>query len=398
MMDDSQKIEQLYLNMFDNIGDRKMSNFPIMYKRNTNGSINQWQIFVDGDSFYTEEGQVGGVISRSKPTKCEPKNVGRANWTTAEEQAIAEAEAKIRKQKDKGYTEDINNVDSSVTYYKPMLAHKFAEHEAKVKYPIGAQVKLDGIRCVLRKDGGWTRNGKKHMCIPHIEEAYKPLFDKYPNMILDGELYNHDLHDDFNRLTSLIKKTKPTYDDLEDAEHLVKFYCYDAPVIGNLNETNTFMERYKAMRELLKDMPYTEIVKTEIINSKAELGAFHQKVLEQGYEGAIVRVINAPYENKRSKNLLKLKIFDDDEFIIEGIIEGKGNKTGMAGAVETHSKSGQYFTSNIKGPHSLLRQMWLNKQDYIGKKCTIRYFGLTPDKLIPRFPYVIDPDRMDAEE
>jgi DNA ligase-1 len=365
-----------------------------MYKRNTNGSINQWQIIVNGDSFYTEEGQVGGVISQSKPTKCIAKNVGRANWTTAEEQAIAEATAKIKKQKEKGYKEDINNVDTAVDYPPCMLAHKFIDREKEVKYPCLIQPKLDGHRCITRDNKPWTRGHKQHKCIPHIMESLAPIFEKYPDMILDGEIYSHELCNDFNRICSLIKKTKPTYEDLEDAEHLLRYYVYDAPRIGPYTEKDNFLDRYNMLKEVLKDVQYIEIVPTYIVNSRKEIDEYHTKFLADGYEGIMIR-INGSYEDKRSKNLLKLKIFDDDEFIINGIIEGKGNKTGMAATVECISKSGEPFAPNIKGPHSLLKKIWNNKEYYIGKKCTVRYFGLSSDKFIPRFPYVIDMDRTD---
>lgn len=365
----------------------------ILYKRTKTGASQQWQIFVKGDSFWTEEGQVGGVITRSKPTVCEPKNVGRANATTAEEQAVLEAQSKYQKKLDKGYFESLDDISKGPAFYEPMLAQKFEDYRDGVAWPVFVQPKLDGIRAVITKNGATTRNGKPHMAIPHILKALEPFFDKFPDAILDGELYNHDLHDDFNKIASLVRKTKPTENDLRESAQMVLFYCYDAPRIDDLTEKDAFYLRYGTLFKTLPIAKELVVVSTVPTASFEELKKHHESFVEMGYEGIIVRVPESPYENKRSKFLLKYKVFDDDEFVIEGVLEGKGNRAGTVGGVELTSKSGNYFTSNIKAPVETLKKMWDNSGSFIGKTVTVRYFGLTPDKEIPRFPYVVDIDR-----
>lgn len=370
-----------------------MSTFNTIYKRTATGSIQQWTIFTDGNSYWTEEGQVNGVITKSKPTVCEAKNIGKANATSAEEQAVIEAKSKMQKKLDKGYFLNIKDIDNGVSYFEPMLAHKFEDRKDKIKYPVFVQRKSDGIRAIISKNGATTRNGKTHKCIPHILKALEPLFEKYPNTILDGELYNHDLHDDFNKISSLIRKSKPSQNDLEEAANVVEFHCYDVPRIASYTEQDNFHIRYFTMTQELQYIhPRIKIVATYSVDNEDRIKHYHEQFVSEGYEGIIIR-LDAPYENKRSNNLLKFKEFDDDEFVIEGILPGKGNKANMASAVELHSKSGEYFTSNIKNTHDILENMLRNKEKYIGKVCTVRYFGLTPDKLIPRFPYVVDMDR-----
>ena len=373
-----------------------MKTFDILYKKAKTGATQSWQIFVDGDSFYTEAGQVGGVITKSVPTICEVKNEGRANATTVEEQAVAEAKAKHQKKLDTGYYTDINDIDKGTSYFEPMLAAKFSEEKDKIKWDEGVTVqpKLDGIRAIITADGATTRKGKKHMCIPHILEALKPLFVKDPNLILDGEVYNHEYHDDFNAICSLVRKTKPVFEDLILSQEFGQFHCYDCPQIGNLTQEDPFIERYNAMRELLGSVPGTcvHVVPNLGAKSESDVKLCHDEFVSQGYEGIIVRINSSPYQNKRSDYLLKYKIFDDDEFVIEDLEEGDGGASGMAAKIIIHTKDGVLCKPNIKATHKVKRSMWRHKKEYIGKTCTVRYFGVTKDGSL-RFPYMVDIDR-----
>jgi len=108
---------------------------------------------------------------------------------------------------------------------KPMLAHKF--NPDKAVFPALLQPKLDGVRCVFTKDGAFSRTGKEFKNVDHIIETLKPLFKQYPYLKLDGELYNHELKDDFEKIISLVRKTKPTFEHREEAEKLVQYHVYD---------------------------------------------------------------------------------------------------------------------------------------------------------------------------
>jgi DNA ligase-1 len=104
-----------------------------------------------------------------------------------------------------------------------------------------------------------------------------------------------------------------------------------------------------------------------------------------------------PYEvGKRSKYLLKNKSFQDAEFEILDIVEGVGNKGGMAGFMIVKNVDGSTFKSNIKGDRDYCRMLLENKENFIGKLATIKFFNLTPDG-VPRFPYVINIDRNSYE-
>ena len=118
---------------------------------------------------------------------------------------------------------------------KPMLAQNVGDY-SRIKdgdWPLYVQPKLDGVRCLIQAnpDEGeiiaYSRTGKEWKNIDHILRELIPFFEKYPNHILDGELYNHDLKKDFEKIISLVRKTKPTEDDRFESYEKVQFHCYD---------------------------------------------------------------------------------------------------------------------------------------------------------------------------
>jgi len=363
-----------------------MKIFPILYKRNTNKSINQWQITVIGNQFFTNEGLVNGVQTLSKPTTCEGKNLGKANETSAQKQALKEAESKFQKQIEKGYTEDINKVDSVKTFFEPMLCNKWDDYKDKIDFSssLYAQNKIDGCRCICKKNGMWSRHGKPIISAQHIYDALAPYFQNNPNLIFDGELYCSKLNNDFNKIISLVRKTKPTKEDLNESKNVIQYWIYDLPSCEDI-----FSKRNLELSNLFKtSKPDCIIVhETVQIHSKEEFDHFHEQALKDGFEGSILR-LDKMYENKRTKSILKRKDFIDDEFEIIDVLEGIGNRSGMAGYLAFKTKEGKDFTASIKGNFAYFIDLLKNKQQIIGKTATIKYFSLTPDKL-PRFPIVV---------
>ena len=379
-----------------------------LYKVDSIGKIRQWTIKVNNDTFWTEQGQVGGKIVVNKPTVTTPKNEGRSNATTAVEQAVLEAKAKWTKQTDKGYVENIEDVHK-ITLYTPMLAQKFEDRLDELEFPLFTQPKLDGIRCITYLQDGVlvakSRAGKPIEAIPHVLEELEPFFAENPNAVLDGELYNHDLKNDFNKIISLVRKMKParsasdtdkTYDKklekfetaLAESKEKVQYWIYDAPRIGDHTESELFSVRNRTLTTSIANSKSLVIVPTHTSENLDDVDERYNEYMSEGYEGQMVRVDFA-YENKRSKKLLKRKDFTDSEYLVIGIEEGDGNRTGTAKNLTCKDeKTGQIFNSNIKGTHEYLAEILENKDYYIGKQATIKYFELTPDG-VPRFPYAI---------
>lgn len=349
---------------------------PILYKYTSKGQAQQWEIKVYADSFYTIEGIVGGKLTTSDPTICTGKNIGKANETTAEEQAILEAKSRWQKKLDKGYNEVLTE---EKRFFEPMLAFEFSKYEDLLfTVPTYVQPKLDGMRSI--KDGKLTsRNGKEIVSCPHLEGDGPKL---------DGELYNHDLKDDFNKIMSLVKKTKPTPEDLLESKEKVKYWVYDFP-----DHVGPFSQRYMALQLELSKLEYSEsfvVVPTYRVETMDQVIELHASFIEQGFEGSIIRMDLGNYENKRSKQLLKYKDFMDAEFEIYDVKPGLGNRSDCAATLsivvyETSPTTGVGCSVTMTGTQDFMRKVLRDKEQIIGKKCTAKFFGYTKDGSL-RFP------------
>ena len=357
---------------------------PTLYSRTSTGAVQEWTIEINGDKYRTTYGQTDGKKQTTEWTIAKPTNVGRSNERDGAAQAEFEARAVWKKRTERGYYEDVADIDKP-PFIEPMLAQKYEDRKDEIVFPIWSQPKLDGIRCICTPQGMFSRNGKKIVSAPHIHASLQSFFDKHPDVILDGELYADKLANDFNKICSLVKKQKPTEADLKESARAIQYHVYDIVDTGI-----TFSERY---RWLEANLPFGDrnkqirlVMTVEVVHEK-ELDHIYGSYIEDGYEGQMVRV-DAPYEQKRSKNLLKRKEFQDAEYQINEIGEGEGNRTGMAGFAILENKDGSLFRSNIKGSHEFLAELWNDRERVIGQKATVQFFNLTPDG-VPRFPYVI---------
>lgn len=356
-----------------------------LYKRAVNGKINEWTIETNGHCYRTTSGYTDGQKTTTEWTCCEGKNIGRSNETTPEQQALKEAKAEWDKRLEKGYFSNIKDIDR-FTMFKPMLANKWEDRKEKITYPLYSQPKLDGVRCIVRSDGMWTRTGKPILSAPHIFDSLRFLFQNQPDLILDGELYADKYANDFNAIVSLVKKTKPTKQDLIDSATVIVYHIYDLP-----SHDGNFMERYGELCKLHKEMQANSnqccvIVETNLIEDASDVDMMYENYIAAGYEGQMIR-LNMSYENKRSNSLLKHKSFIDSEYKIVDVLEGNGNLSGMVGALVFETKQGDRFNASVNGGWDYLKQLWEAKGKLVGKMATVCYFNITPDGK-PRFPKV----------
>ena len=258
---------------------------------------------------------------------------------------------------------------------KPMLAHKYDEKRIDWSEPVYIQPKLDGVRCLFTKDGAYSRTGKKFMNLAHIELALISFFKQNPDVVLDGELYNHKLKNDFEKIISLVRKQKPTADDRLNAQHLVQFHVYDY-------FDGVMYDSYKTrMQQLACSDIYDAQIKhvpTLLVDTYSYARQLHEEFLEDGYEGSIIR-LNGLYKHGRSYDLMKFKDFSDAEATIVGYELGKGKRTGTLGKFLMMDDEGvQFGCPPGKGyNYKDLSKMLLNINDYIGQRATFTYFQRT---------------------
>lgn len=368
--------------------------FPILYKRsNSKEHINQWQIEVEGNKFRTTTGFVNMKLFTGDWTECTPKNVGKKNTTTSEEQALFEAQSLHTKRKNLGYWEDIRDCDKKV-FFQPMLAQDYDKRKDKIKFPILSQPKLDGIRCIIKSDGMWTRNGKEIISAPHIYENLKHIFDIQPDLILDGELYTSNKDVDFNTIISCVRKTKPTQSDLELSKQYIEYWMYDLYGSNGLDYEDRYEDLIDLMQEYDLDSSIYKVISTYELDNKEEVLKKLSHYIEQGFEGQILRDPKSSYENKRSNGLLKHKTFHDEEFEIIGYAEGVGKFSGKLATLKVKVNEVE-VDCTINGTMGYLEELFQIKDTLIGKKATVKYFEKTTDGSL-RFPKVIQIDRFDV--
>lgn len=331
------------------------------------GKVKQWAVYVDGEKVIVEYGRVRGKL-QTKETICTSKNVGRANETTPEEQAVLEAKAKWVKQHDNKLYRPTPEEAKKVGQLLPMLAIDGSKKPEKIKFPCYKQPKLDGVRCMVFMEDGKvkaiSRQGKEYKL---NRELYKDLetllltgFDK-----LDGELYIHG--EKLQNIVSAVRNTEnPLHED-------VQFHVFDVPVADTPWE-----ERSKLLDSVIDTNKVVSVTAWRVSNMQSALESVDD-YMTQGFEGTILRNPEGMYEfNHRSNDLIKLKIMQDSEGLVIGCREDKNGE-----GVLTCKWEDVDFDVKMKGNHE--SRLFAKQQELIGQWINFTYQALTAEGK-PQFP------------
>lgn len=366
------------------------------------------------------------VVHDSEVT--EGKNIGRSNETTPREQALLEAERDwikkvkggyapekavpevkkklIRKPKTIDTVAEVNKSEDSAVamattqskkMLKPMLALEMDSDKLSIKFPAFVQPKLDGVRCLVYRDNTTgklifqSRSNTIYEPFGHLLPEFEALFasfDDSDDLIIDGELYTHGMA--FEKITSMARRSKTKHGEVSELQH----HIYDCFYSGTKNlEKNKigYADRYKALETAFAKSPHTNIVlvETKLAGTLEDVYALHTHytTLSAPYEGVMIRGKDSPYKQQgRSKELLKYKMFHDDEFVVIGHHEGTGAHAGTP-IFECASKvkKDKMFSVTMQGSIEGRKKMFENVESYYGKKLTVKYQEITADG-VPRFP------------
>lgn len=362
--------------------------FSVLYNLDSKGKVRTWQMVVEGAKYKTVSGLEGGKTTSSGWSTAEPKNVGRANATTAEAQAVLEVMAEYKKKLDRKYYAKKEDALSGATgghkFFAPMLAEKY-EGWGNLRMPNGpkwvfSQPKLDGIRAIIQRSGITSRQGKPFPAVEFLMEYFEPIFDREPGAIFDGELYNHELKDDFNSISSLVKKQTPTPEEQAEVRRLIQYHVYDTFTLGTFTHRTAWLDNI----DFGTDKIVT--VKTVRVAGFVALDEEYSQLLLDGYEGQIIRIPDSKYENKRSYSLLKRKEFLSQEYPIARVESGDGNWAGYAKKITCLLPDGREFGAGVKGNQEFTKNL-LETLPH-PTTATVRYQNLTPDG-VPRFPVAV---------
>lgn len=386
-----------------------------LYKVDSKGRQREWSIWVEkGESSSTivvEAGLLGGNLVRNEVVISTGKNTGKSNETNHYTQAVSEAESTYDNKLRSGYVPELGDAKQHVLgsgIPAPMLAQKYhptgeqkgSKTLEKMKLSgerIHVQPKLDGNRCLIKVEGDkavmYTRKGDvMPVQLQHLLEevlfCYNQM-DTDSEIILDGELFSRELS--FNELNGHLKRK-----DSQDPDQLakIKFHLYDCM------ENLPYDRRYENLQNFLnkaaefgKEIKYIELIPSyEIEASDEAINEKLEKFLAEGHEGLMIRRLDTPYENKRSWQLCKCKVFEDAEYElvdIEQDVMGRLGKFIMKMDRETYDRDGKLIETFGAGAtgitHEEGRAILADKAKYIGKKCTVEFFGLS-EFSVPRFP------------
>jgi ATP-dependent DNA ligase len=362
-----------------------------LYKRTSTGAIQEWEIWVVGNTIHYASGQLGGKMVKNEDTIKSGKNIGKKNETTPEQQAQLEMQQRITKQLKKGYVETIEAAQAGETHAvieggrSPMLAHVFWDHKHKVTYPCAVQPKLNGHRCIAENGELWSRNRMRITAMPHIQAAVNGL-----DCVLDGELYHHSLRTNLKQISAYVKPDEPV-----PGGEILEYWVYDVWT----EEDVPFIDRIKLLEEKFGGTAYKhdspiKVVKTVIARSEHDVLAHLDEWLMFGYEGVMVRNLHSRYVSKRSYDLLKAKKWRNGEFEIVGVKEGRGKYQGCVGSFvlklrkpATDKKKSTTFDCKLEGTVEEQRAYFKNPP--IGQKMTVRFFDYT-DYGVPFHPVGVE--------
>ena len=177
----------------------------------------------------------------------------------------------------------------------------------------------------------------------------------------------------------MIRREKHTEETLAKSKKIIQYHIYDF-VNGE-----TYLERYNKLAVPCDYSNYLRMVASYTVDNIDDIQRKHEHFVSLGYEGSMIRVADSLYEFKCSKNLIKFKDFQDAEFEILDILEGKGNNAGMAAKIRCRTEDGKDFYPNMKGSFEFCREVLRKKDQYIGGQATVDYFGFTKYG-VPKFP------------
>ena len=313
--------------------------------------------------------------------------MGKKNETTPFQQAILESQSSWTKMKENGYylqdsqqqqdqqqsnTTISNKKEINETAPLPMLAHDYNKRGKSAKFPCFVQPKLDGVRAV-GSNGLFSRARKPFSHLTHI-------VNELPSgIILDGELYTNKLT--FQEIVGLVKRESLSAEALQKQQQ-IKYYVYDI-----INE-KPYAERHRDLLVLFNKHSFNNIVlvQTQSCSSDAHMKEMHNKYVDDGYEGIMLRNPTGHYKNSRSVDLLKYKEFMDDEYTVVGFREGDGLEKGCVIWI-CQTEEGKTFCCRPRGTHEDRAILFQNGHHYIGKQLTVRFQELTSsEEKVPRFP------------
>lgn len=345
----------------------------MLYRRNSLG-IGTWRVrglaqtMTSGSVIIAHSVVEGGA----EVTHVDPITINGSGRNIHQQLAL-EINSRIKRQMDKGYktTRDLALLGSTnqLGLLNPMLAQKLVDVRLRGSDFDGAYVqpKYDGHRCLITKQGGemlaYSRRGKAITTVPDILEDCNEWMQDGDT--LDGELYCHG--EKLQTIASWIKRDQP-----ETKKLVYKWY----DMVLNV----PYAHRHRMMVDLFANAknPRIMLTPTHRVSAMSQVYEFFRRCRAGGFEGAMLRLSRAGYEdNKRSDQLLKIKEREDGEVTVLG-----GRPAANGGAI-LRVRTDWGVELDVSAPGTLPEKQRVLEQisSYVGRRLTIEYAMLTADKV-----------------
>ncbi len=394
----------------------------ILYIKDQLGKIREWYLTYNDSTYIKNYGILNGETIFSITNVTDGKNIGKSNETSISQQVLKECESEYKRQIKLGYkslqslqslnhqyiapNSDIysflnSTLSSSKTdennYLKPMKAMQRGD----IKFPAICQPKINGVRATgktidLQDDlfgnkSNFQFKSKEGMIydINHLHNLGCKFTELNKDIILDGEIYISSEH-----VTTIGGAARnPVNSKFKDLAYII--FDLSIPSVSQIERLNMIEElAYILNSDYVFTPSIDEFLKWNkenrlksaificpyvIVNSKEEILEWTNKFIEFGFEGAIVRDMNAEYKfGSRAKTMVKYKKFDDAEFKILDIIAGE--KDGKSIFICKNDIND--LTFRVDGIREYLHTKYIiNKQDYIGKLATVKFYERTINEL-----------------
>jgi ATP-dependent DNA ligase len=247
------------------------------------------------------------------------------------------------------------------------------EYKHQTVAPAWVQPKLDGVRCLVYLENGevvfQSRQNTIYEPLMHLVDELRSILQRAPDLVLDGELYAHELG--FENIISMVRRSKVKHPEI----HKIKYHMYD---VFYKDLSMSFIDRRQLLTKIYGAEPNVVVVET-IPVKKSEIDVLLHKYIAINYEGIMIRG-NGPYKHGRSKDLLKYKLFKDAEFEVIGHHEGQGGIPIFECKIKDKT-----FSVAMKGTTESKKERMENVAEYYGKMLTVKYQELSAEG-IPRFP------------
>lgn len=338
-----------------------------LFGLNKNSGLKVWSIWTEDGNLYIEHGQLNGKL-QLKSEVVPGKNIGRSNETTPKQQAEFEAKSRMKKQIDKGYrenTDELKDLD-----LLPMLANDYLKQGHRIKYPCYASAKLDGVRClaIYTEDGVILKSrGGKLYDVKHIIDQLQGIMQV--GQVWDGELYIHGKY-----LEEIVSAVKKPNDNTKDIHFIIFDFVTEDTFVNRMKEAQKFN---------VPPNGWIEVLGYQTLFSEEDMKSLHKQYVAVGYEGIMLRNYSGLYESgKRSADLQKYKEFLDEEFEITAVLEDKNQNA----VFQVYDKTASNHFTVTYGDFEQRKHQLLHPEKYIGKLLTVKYQTRYKDSKLPQFP------------